>query len=246
MYADDAELTTLFDIDLVEGEHAPSYNQAPSELIRAVRSDAEAERLLTSQKWGFVPFWAKEGFKPLINARAETVTEKPVFSAAVKRRRCLVPANGYFEWQKTRDGKKQPYFLSLADSDGNPAPPGSEPVMAMAGIYEWPAGEGRKEEAGEAGKLEVPMPATVALLTRAASDTLGHIHDRMPVFVPRSLWGAWLDRDLTERDEVADVIASIPPAPLAPRMVAPAVGNVRNNFPGLIDPYDPDSGALFR
>ena len=131
MYADDAELTTLFDIDLVEGEHAPSYNQAPSELIRAVRSDAEAEPLLTNQKWGFVPFWAKEGFKPLINARAETVTEKPVFSAAAKKRRCLVPSNGYFEWQKKRDGKKQPYFLSLADSDGNPAPPGSEPVMAM-------------------------------------------------------------------------------------------------------------------
>lgn len=66
-----------------------------------------------------MPFWAKEGFKPLINARAETVTEKPVFSAAAKKRRCLVPSNGYFEWQKKRDGKKQPYFLSLADSDGN-------------------------------------------------------------------------------------------------------------------------------
>ena len=242
MYADDAELATLFDIDLVEGEHAPSYNQAPSELIRAVRSDAEAEPLLTNQKWGFVPFWAKEGFKPLINARAETVTEKPVFSAAAKKRRCLVPSNGYFEWQKKRDGKKQPYFLSLADSDGNPAPPGSEPVMAMAGIYEWPAAG---DQSGEAGKLELPAPATVALLTRSSSDTLGHIHDRMPVFVPRSLWGMWLDQELTDKDKVAELIAAIPPAPLAPRMVAPAVGNVRNNFPGLIDPYDPDGGKLF-
>ena len=114
--------------------------------------------------------------------------------------------------------------------------------MAMGGIYEWPAAG---DQSGEAGKLELPAPATFALLTRSSSDTLGHIHDRMPVFVPRSLWGMWLDQELTDKDKVAELIAAIPPAPLAPRMVAPAVGNVRNNFPGLIDPYDPDGGKLF-
>lgn len=223
MYADDPELVALFDIDVVGGEHEPSYNQAPSELIRAVRQKSDDSRELTDQKWGLVPFWAKEGFKPLINARAETVTEKATFRTAARERRCLVPTNGYYEWQKLPDGKKQPYFLSLADSEGQPAPPGSEPILAMAGVFEWP-----KE--GEDG------PATAALLTREAADTLGHIHARMPLFIPRSLWQPWLDRELTDPQEVQQLIAQVPVAPLAPREVSSAVGSVRNDFPALIDP----------
>ena len=231
MFADDSELVSLFDIDVVEGQHQPSYNQAPSELVRAVRAQREEERELLNQQWGFVPHWAKEGFKPLINARAETVTEKPTFRTAARKRRCLVPTNGYYEWQKLPDGKKQPFFLSLAGPDGQPAPPGAEPILAMAGIYEWSSGA---EEA----------PATCALLTRQAADTLGYIHERMPLFVPRPLWGEWLSRDLTDQGEVAEMVHSIPVAPLAPREVSPAVGNVRNNFPGLINPYDPHEGML--
>lgn len=231
MYADDPELVALFDIDVVEGEHQPSYNQAPSEMIRAIRDRSDQARELTNQKWGFVPFWAKESFKPLINARAETVTERPTFRTAARKRRCLVPTNGYYEWQRRPDGKKQPYFLSLADAQGESAPAGSEPVLAMAGIFEWPReGEG--------------SPATSALITRSAPDALGQIHDRMPLFVPRSLWEPWLDRELTDPEKVEELIASIPVAPLAPRRVSPAVGSVRNDFPGLIEPYDPDAGAL--
>lgn len=231
MYADDTELVSLFDIDVVEGEHRPSYNQAPSELVRSVRTNADDHRLLTNQEWGFVPFWAKEGFAPLINARAETVTEKPAFRTAVRKRRCLVPTNGYYEWQKLSTGKKQPFFLSLANVEGESAPPGHEPVMAMAGIYEWP-GEG------------VEGPPTCALLTQRAADTLGYIHDRMPLFIPKSMWDVWLDPGYSDKDAVARLIASIPVAPLAPREVNPAVGSVRNNFPGLIDPYDPQEGML--
>lgn len=233
MYADDPELVSLFDIDEVDGEHSPSYNQAPSQLVRSVRETSQEQRKLGLQQWGLVPFWAKEGFKPLINARAETVTEKPAFRTAARRRRCLIPTNGYYEWQKNAQGKKQPYFLSLANQSGESAPPGSEPVLAMAGIFEWPG-----EEAGEGGA------PTCALLTRPASDTLGYIHDRMPLFVPRSMWEPWLDRDLQDPEKVADLVASIPDAPLAPRRVAPEVGSVRNNFPGLISPYEPDQGML--
>lgn len=229
MYADDQELVSLFDIDVVEGEHRPTYNQAPSQMVRAVRNQSDQQRQLSDQQWGFVPFWAKENFKPLINARAETVTEKPTFRTAVRKRRCLVPTNGYFEWQQRPGGKKQPYFLSLADSDGQPADPGSEPLLAMAGIYEWPRSDDPDEKA----------PATAALLTREAADTLGHIHQRMPLFIPRPLWQPWLDREINTPEEVAELIAAVPVAPLAPRMVSPAVGNVRNNFPGLIDPYTP-------
>ncbi|WP_099332931.1 SOS response-associated peptidase [Actinomyces minihominis] len=237
IYADDDELVDFFEVDLVEGEHLPSYNQAPSQQIRVVRQVEEAEvvgsakRELVNQKWGFVPFWAKEGFRPLINARSETVTEKPTFRTAAQKRRSLVPMNGYYEWRVLPGGKKQPYFLSLGDAEGRGAPPGSEPLMAVAGIFEWPA-EGSEE------------PATSALLTRSASRELAYIHDRMPLFIPKNLWSAWLDPDLNDRDAVSEMIAAVPPAPLVARMVSPAVGNVRNNFPGLINPFDPDEGTL--
>lgn len=268
MFSDDAELVSLFDIDVLEGEHQAAYNQAPSQLIRAVTAKVPREELgegdagavphsqtpgdqgerggeiegegearavaasetrrLGLQQWGFVPSWAKEGFRPLINARSETVTSKPVFRGAASRRRCLVPTNGYFEWRKMPDGKKQPYFFSLADREGRAAPVGSEPIMAMAGIWEY------SEEGAP----------TVALLTRAASEPLAFIHNRMPLFVPSSLWGAWMDPGLVDKETVAELIRELPPPPLIPRMVRPAVGNARNNFPGLIDPYDPAVSAL--
>lgn len=285
MFSDDAELVSLFDIDVLEGEHEPAYNQAPSQLIRAVttkvrrddvgdvrdhssrggehqgegehRGEGEGEGPATSpttsrttsptdshatsrtispearhlglQQWGFVPSWAQEGFRPLINARSETVTTKPVFRGAASRRRCLVPTNGYFEWRKMPDGKKQPYFFSLADREGRAAPVGSEPIMAIAGIWEY------SEEGAP----------TVALLTRAASEPLAFVHNRMPLFVPSSLWGDWMDPDLVDKGTVEELIRELPPPPLVPRMVRPAVGNARNNFPGLIDPYEPvDLSAL--
>lgn len=231
MFSDDAELVSLFDIDEVEGEHQRTYNQAPAQLVRSVTSsytDDDEERILGLQQWGLVPSWAKEGFKPLINARSETVTTKPAFRSAAIRRRCLVPTNGYFEWRKLPGGKKQPYFLSLGDSRGRPAPAGSEPVIAMAGIYEL-SDEG------------VP---TVALLTRAASPSIAFIHDRMPLFLTRDLWTPWLDPTQQKRDVVEDMINIALAPPLVAREVGAAVGNVRNDFPGLIDAVDPGDGML--
>ncbi len=250
MFSDDEELARLFDVDVVEGAHAESYNEAPSQLIRTVRTKSNEQRELDLMSWGLVPFWAKESFKPLINARAETVTEKPAFRTAVSKRRCLIPTNGYYEWQKLPDGKKQPYFLSLADAQGNPAPPGAEPTMAMAGIFDWPKrdepdGAEQVAQQLELGviptALEAPdrKAATSAIITRAAADTLGHIHERMPLFIPKNLWDVWLDPDLASSDELRDLIASISTPPLAPREVGLAVGNVRNNSPELILPKDP-------
>ncbi len=247
LFVDDAELVKLFDIDVVEGEHEPSYNQAPSQLVRSVRQKSDGARQLGLMSWGLVPFWAKESFKPLINARAETVTDKPSFRKAVSRRRCLLPTNGYYEWQVGEDGRKQPYFLSLATPDGEPAPLGAEPTMAMAGIFDWPVrrSEERDEEVDEESGEERPRdPSTCAIITREAVDTAGEIHPRMPLFIPRSDWALWLDPMFEDPSELQSLINSIPPAPMAPRMVAPAVGNVRNNSPQLIAPYDPNQGML--
>lgn len=237
MFADDPQLAHYFGVDLIEGEHRPSYNEAPSQLVRSVQvvGGEEDEKVLDLKQWGLVPFWAKEGFKPLINARSETVTEKPSFRTAVRRRRCLIPTNGYYEWQAGPDGVKQPWFLSLADAQGNPAPPGREPLLAMAGIYENPKKNGgHKAAEGENER----GPATAALLTREAADTLGEIHPRMPLFIPRPLWDLWLDPSFVAGEEIQDLVNSISTPPLAPRPVGRAVGNVRNNYPGLLDPVN--------
>jgi Uncharacterized conserved protein len=197
LFADDEVLASLFDVDFTEGGHPASYNQAPSQMIRAVVENPR--RILTLQQWGLVPSWAKPGFKPLINARAETLTEKPSFRAAAKRRRCLLPANGYFEWEKG-----QPYFLSRS----------GDPVLAMAGIYEVTDGD------------ESAPFSTAAIVTRAATDALGHIHSRMPLFVPRESWDAWLANDITEKGQVDELIRSFGTPELNVRPVSKAVGNV--------------------
>lgn len=227
MFDEDDELVALFDIDVMEGEHLPSYNQAPSQWVRAVVGNQP--RVLTMQRWGLVPQWAKAGFKPLINARSETLTEKPSFRVAASRRRCLIPTNGYYEWMTQPDGQKQPYFLSApvpAEAAGAAAQPGPAgfptPVLAMAGIYEF----SRTERGDEL--------VTCAVITRSAPDELGRIHDRMPVFVPPELYTPWLDPELQDRDQVRDLVAAIPVLPLATRPVQRAVGSVRTQDPGLI------------
>ncbi len=242
MFSDDQDLVQLFDIELVEGEHAPSYNQAPSQMVRSVRRKSDDRRELGLMQWGLLPFWANESFKPLINARAETLTVKPSFKQAALKRRCLIPTNGYYEWMTVDENletigssglraRKQPYFLSLAGKGGLSAAPGNEPIMAMAGVFDWP-------KRGVEGAA-----TTCAVVTREAVDTLGEIHPRMPLFIPRSQWDLWLDPELEDPDELQQIIDAVPPAPLAPRIVSPAVGNVRNNSLALIEPYDPGDTA---
>ncbi len=262
MFADDDELVSLFDIDLLEGEHAPTWNQAPSQQVRVVMDrlvpadagpggqaspssmgvvdgapDAPAhasgvQRTLRLLEWGLVPGWARSPARPMINARAETLTEKPSFRAAAVRRRCLVPANGYFEWEAPRGaGPKQAWFLS-ARAENNPDE--VDPVVAFAGIYEaWRPPEGERGDGPDDGWL-----LTCAIVTRAATDSLGRIHDRMPVVVPPDLWDAWLDPRVTDRDQVNALLSSIPDPELVPRKVGRAVGNVHNDSPDLIAPVE--------
>uniref|UniRef100_I2Q312 Abasic site processing protein n=1 Tax=Desulfovibrio sp. U5L TaxID=596152 RepID=I2Q312_9BACT len=164
----------------------------PSELIEAVFVDRQAGRRMAGLfRWGFVPAFMKDpqAARPMINARAETVLDKPSFRAAARYRRCLIPAQGFFEWRKEPDGSKTRFFLTLPDA----------PVMALAGIYEratTPAGEARD---------------TAAILTREASPAMAGIHDRMPLILPPHTFAAWLDPLLTERRDIAPLLAVPPP-----------------------------------
>ena len=215
----DDDLSSLFDAVVRLGDPPePSYNVAPTDPVRIVL-DRDDDRQLRTVRWGLVPSWAKDKkiASRLINARSETVTEKPAFRKAAAKRRCLIPADGYYEWEK-REGAKVPHFLH---TDG---------VLAMAGLYElWP------DPARDDDDPDKWFWSTT-VLTTTATDTLGHIHDRSPVVVPDDLWSAWLDPGLTDLAGVSDLLESIPAPHLTPREVSTAVNSVRNNGPELVAP----------
>ena len=198
----------------------PSWNVAPTDPVYAVvqRDDVRQLRVL---RWGLVPSWAKDpkGAARMINARRETVTSKPAFRAAYARRRCLLPADGYYEWQV--DGtRKQPWFLTR--QDGEP--------LAMAGLYEvWAPADG-----GE-------RLWTCTVITTDAADGLGHIHDRTPLLVPREDWARWLDPAVEDPGE--HLLVPALDGTLDAWPVGPAVGNVRNDGPQLAQPVDPEPTA---
>ena len=197
----------------------PSWNVAPTDPVWAVL-ERDGTRRLKVLRWGLVPSWAKDakGAARLINARRETVSAKPAFRAAYARRRCLLPADGYYEWQV--DGtRKQPWFLTSAD--GGP--------LAMAGLYEvWSPPEGERLW-------------TCTVITTEAADDTGHIHDRTPLVVPRADWDRWLDAEVEDPGEhllVPAVAGALDAWP-----VGPAVGNVRNDGPELVQPLPPETSA---
>ncbi|MBY6361577.1 SOS response-associated peptidase [Rhodococcoides corynebacterioides] len=215
----DDDLSSLFDAVVRLGDPPePSYNVAPTDPVRIVL-DRDDDRQLRTVRWGLVPSWAKDKkiASRLINARSETVTEKPAFRKAAAKRRCLIPADGYYEWEK-REGAKVPHFLH---TDG---------VLAMAGLYElWPDPARNDDDPDK-------WFWSTTVLTTTATDTLGHIHDRSPVVVPDDLWSAWLDPGLTDLAGVSDLLESIPEPHLTPREVSTAVNSVRNNGPELVAP----------
>jgi putative SOS response-associated peptidase YedK len=193
----------------------PSWNVAPMQLAPVVTLTPETEaRRLVVARWGLVPSWAREasiGTK-MFNARSETVGEKPAFRSAFQKRRCLVPANGYYEWQVRPDGK-HPYFIH--PSDDAPA--------SFAGLWEsWAVSEAEERL------------VTFTILTTAALGDLAEIHDRQPVMLAPDARDAWMDPGATA-DELRAVLGSEPPDVTA-RPVSRDVGNVRVNHPGLIEP----------
>lgn len=229
------DLVEYFALDRTpEQALAPDYNVAPTKQVYVVvdrtKDDAAAAaRSLEVARWGLVPSWATDPSigSRMINARAETLAEKPAFRKAFAKRRCLLPADGYYEWYTPTEpdapvgkaGKpvKQPFFIHPAD--GSP--------LAMAGLYEWWRDSTRPEGDSAAWLL------SCTVITTAAVDELGRIHDRMPMTVARQNWSTWLD---PQADDARALLVPATAAGLDAYPVSTLVNNVRNNGPELIEP----------
>lgn len=210
LYADKALLESVFDVAGVPDFDA-SYNIAPTDAIVAVTAN-ERGRTAGLYRWGLVPSWAKEiGRFSTINARAETLAEKPAFRTPFRKRRCLVPANGYYEWQVRRGGK-QPYYVHAAD----------DALLAFAGLWDaWRAPGGET------------LRSAAVVVTAANADTRA-IHDRMPVILASEDWDMWLDDGNGDTTTLSALLRPAPAGSLTAHPVSTAVNSPKNDTPGCI------------
>jgi putative SOS response-associated peptidase YedK len=197
---------------------------------KAAASDPAPVRQLRTVRWGLVPSWAKDPSigSRMINARAETVASKPAYRRAFAKRRCLLPADGYYEWYKPgEDAKaaKQPYFIHRADG----AP------LAFAGLYEFWRDQSQPDDHPDAWLV------TATIITTSAPDELGVIHERMPMVIGPGQWAEWLDPDLQDPAQLAHLLAPAVSSGLITTRVSTKVNSVRNNGPELIEPARDDA-----
>ena len=191
------------------------FNIAPTQEAPVIRAGAEGKREVALLRWGLVPAWAKDikvGTR-MINARSEGVEEKPAFRAAIRQRRCVVPASGFFEWQEVPGGRKQPYAITVPD----------RPLFAFAALWEsWKAREGEPVE-------------TFTIMTTDANEQVASIHDRMPVILPMDAIDTWL------RGPIDQARALLKPYeyPVALRAVSRVVSNVNNDVPECLADAEP-------
>ncbi|MFD3721341.1 SOS response-associated peptidase [Streptomyces sp. NPDC058674] len=259
------ELAEAFGVERWDPQEAPApdWNVAPTKevlvvLDRPVKDapDPRPVRQLRVLTWGLVPSWAEDpdGAARMINARAETLHEKPSFRRAFAQRRCIVPADGYYEWVTAHDerqlevegrrkrARKQPYFVLPADGS----------VLAMAGIYEFWRDPGLPAEhprAWWATCSVITTEAETGPLGAAPAEgpaSLADIHPRMPLVLPPDRWDAWLDPARTDADELRGLLAPPPGGLMRAYPVATAVSNVRNNGPELLaELAAPEEATLF-
>jgi putative SOS response-associated peptidase YedK len=191
----------------------PRYNVAPSQPVPAVGLDREGRRAVATFRWGLVARWAADAKKAPINARAETAADKPSFAESLRQRRCLVPADGFYEW--LRQGKyKHPFSFRLHD----------DRPFAFAGIWDaWRAPGGT-------------LLLTCALLTTDANELVRPVHDRMPVIVPERDYDFWIDRKVQEPAELAPVLRPYPAEEMRAFAVGPTVNDPRNDGPACLAP----------
>lgn len=231
------DLLGEFEIDATNVDEQavePDYNVAPTKLspvvlARPPRDDKDGEpvRQLRQLKWGLVPSWSKTPqLGRMINARAETVHEKPSFRRAFASRRLIVPISGFYEWFPTQQlgkgGKplKQPFYLHRKDDD----------VLALAGLYEFWRDKDKAPDDDSAWLI------TFTIITTTATDDVGHIHDRMPMTVAKKDWQAWLDPRLNDVDDIRALMAPPPQGSLDIYAISTAVNSVKNNGPELLEP----------
>lgn len=220
------DLARYFGVDeVVADDQPPRWNVAPTDTVLGI-VDRDGSRRLGSFRWGLVPFWAKDPSvgSRMINARAETIREKSAYARPFERRRCIVPADGFYEWQ-ARPGSKAKQPFHIRRPDGEP--------LAIAALWDsW-----RPERGSDEGRL-----VSCVLITTDANEVLRPLHDRMPVLLPASAWDTWLDPDVDDLDLLAGLLVPAPHELLEAVPVGRAVGDVRNDGPELVEPVDPSSG----
>jgi len=231
------QLVEEFEVDTPPAEELPpDFNVAPTKPVYAVlertNADDHVQRRLAVVRWGLVPSWAKDPSigNRMANARLESAAEKPSFRKAWARRRCIIPADGYYEWQvvdapdapRGKSGKplKQPWYLHPRDGS----------VLAMAGLYEIWRDRTRDDDDPAAWLW------TATVLTTEATDALGHIHDRTPLLVPAAERDAWLDPSVVDPSEIVTRLEASLDGILDAYPVSTAVNFVRNNGPELLTP----------
>jgi putative SOS response-associated peptidase YedK len=218
-----SNLAEYFGVDeIVAPDLGARYNVAPTDETYAVAESSEGRRLGTF-RWGLVPFWAKDlkvGAK-MINARAEGLLDSNAFRRSFERRRCIIPADGFYEWQKRPGQKhKQPFFIHRPD--GEP--------YAFAGLWEtWKGPDGKSDE----------VLRSCTIITTTPNDEMAKIHDRMPVILPPEAWDTWLDRDNEDLELLGKLLVPAPPHLIVLRPISTAVNNVRNNSADLMDEVAP-------
>ncbi|MCS6881386.1 MAG: SOS response-associated peptidase [Oscillochloridaceae bacterium] len=209
------DLALHFNLDEVPVIEA-RYNIAPTQPVLMIRQE-KGRRVAEMARWGLIPSWSKDGSAAarMINARAETVAEKPAFRAAFRQRRCLIPADGFYEWQARPRGK-QAYYARLATGK----------LFAMAGLWEhWQAPDGAWIQ-------------SCTILTTTANELLQPLHDRMPVILAPEHYPLWLDPSVHDAGPLQALLGPYPAECMRVYPVGPAVNSVRNDGPGLIEPLD--------
>lgn len=213
LIAEGSQLALALGLSEPPTQMAPRYNIAPTQPVAVVRHDGKKERELTHMHWGLIPSWSKDlsWAGRMINARSETVAEKPSFRNAFKHRRCLIPTTGFYEWQKTPDGK-QPILIT-ADAE----------IMAFAGLWEhWSSPDGSEIE-------------SCTIVTMAPNELMAQVHNRMPVILKPEDFDLWLDRH-APLPAVESLFKPYPQAEMHLTPVSKYVNNARNDGPRCIEP----------
>jgi putative SOS response-associated peptidase YedK len=210
-----SELAEIFAAEPLADELGPRFNVAPTDDALVV-VQREERRAITAYRWGLIPHWAdaaKVGSR-MFNARAETLTSSPAFRDALRRKRCLVPVDGFYEWK--REGtRRQPFLISR--TDGQP--------LALAGLW-----SGWRDPAADR------VIRTFTIITAGPNEQVADLHDRMPVVIPEAAWATWLDPSLDDRGELQGLLVPNEDVDLRIVAVSALVNNVRNDGPELIEP----------